>query len=937
MNIHGYLFEAFLKCPTKCYLRSLGEAGTGNGYAEWLRTCAESYRIEAAQRLGKSVPEAEIEAAPIAARNVETAKRRLAVDGQAQITVLSVPTGQDGGQGGSQELASPQHAVQRVPSESRGKPARFVPIRFVFTNKLGKDDRLQLARDALVLCERIGGEFSFGKIMHGDNYAMLKVRLLPLLGEVRNLTAKMGTLLSSSSPPDLVLNRHCAECEFRDRCRQKALEKDDLSLLAGMTEKERKKLHGKGIFAVRQLSYTFRPRRRPKQLRAKQEKYHHSLKALAIRERKIHIVGVPKLKIDGTLVFFDVEGLPDRDFYYLIGVRIITGESVVQHSLWADEPGDEKTIWNQLLDILAGVENPVLVHYGAFETIFLKRMSERYGGPREGSTAAHAIRFTVNLLSVIFARIYFPTYSNGLKEVAGWFDFKWSESSSPGAQTIRWRHEWEETGEATHKQRLVTYNAEDCAALELVAAKVLRLVECCPGSDSSPASDVVDTTQLKREHPYGFKRNTFALPVLESINKAAYWDYQRERIYVRSNKSVRHAMRRASSAKKTLVPNKIVDCPRPPSCPECGSPDHFGHGKMTKTVIDLKFMRHGVTRQVVRFRFHRYKCNACGATFQPDQTLWTRGKFGTGLIAYALYQNIFLRLTQEGVDRSLNKLFGLNLPWGATHSFKAKAARVYRDTYQSLLQRLCTGSLLHIDETKISVRDNVGFVWVLASMEEVAYVYRESREGEVLHELLKDFTGVLVSDFYSAYDSVNCPQQKCLIHLIRDLNDDVLKHPFDDGLKQLLAGFADLLKPIVETIDRFGLKRRFLRKHLSAVDRFYRDLARMRLSSEPASRCKKRIEKNRNTLFTFLRHDGVPWNNNNAEHAVKAFATLRRVIQGVTSQNGLNDYLVLLSICETCKYRGLDFLDFLRSGEKDLETFAQKRATRRGSVLIPLL
>jgi hypothetical protein len=66
----------------------------------------------------------------------------------------------------------------------------------------------------------------------------------------------------------------------------------------------------------------------------------------------------------------------------------------------------------------------------------------------------------------------------------------------------------------------------------------------------------------------------------------------------------------------------------------------------------------------------------------------------------------------------------------------------------------------------------------------------------------------------------------------------------------------------------------------------------------------------------------VPWNNNNAEHAVKAFAMLRQVIQGVTSEKGIRDYLVLLSISQTCKYRELDFLDFLRSGEKDINVFA---------------
>ena len=53
-----------------------------------------------------------------------------------------------------------------------------------------------------------------------------------------------------------------------------------------MSLKERDKLRNKGIFSVTQLSYTFRTRRRPKRMRHKAEKYHHALKALAIRGRK---------------------------------------------------------------------------------------------------------------------------------------------------------------------------------------------------------------------------------------------------------------------------------------------------------------------------------------------------------------------------------------------------------------------------------------------------------------------------------------------------------------------------------------------------------------------------------------------------------------------------------------------------------------------------
>ena len=95
--------------------------------------------------------------------------------------------------------------------------------------------------------------------------------------------------------------------------------------------------------------------------------------------------------------------------------------------------------------------------------------------------------------------------------------------------------------------------------------------------------------------------------------------------------------------------------------------------------------------------------------------------------------------------------------------------------------------------------------------------------------------------------------------------------------------------------------------------------------TEAAAKWGERLNKNSERLCTFLRFDQVPWNNNNAEHAIKAFARLRRVIAGSSTVIGLEDYLVLLGISETCKYQGLDFLDFLRSGEKDIAKFADSR------------
>src|ERR1019366_4955048 len=119
--------------------------------------------------------------------------------------------------------------------------------------------------------------------------------------------------------------------------------------------------------------------------------------------------------------------------------------------------------------------------------------------------------------------------------------------------------------------------------------------------------------------------------------------------------------------------------------------------------------------------------------------------------------------------------------------------------------------------------------------------------------------------------------QKCLVHLMRDINEDLHKNPFDEELKEIAKRFGMLLREIVGTIDEYGLKARHLGKHRKSASRFIELVVDMKCATEAALALKKRIEKNRDKLFTFLTYDGVPWNNNNAEHAVRAFTRVRNV------------------------------------------------------------
>ena len=151
----------------------------------------------------------------------------------------------------------------------------------------------------------------------------------------------------------------------------------------------------------------------------------------------------------------------------------------------------------------------------------------------------------------------------------------------------------------------------------MLARKLVELHQASIQTGGSSIDGVVDTARMKWEHPHGFKRNVFVFPELDTINKAAYWDYQRERVYVKSSRTLMRALDRTSRPKRALAPDTTIECPRPHCCPKCNSTEMFGHGKASKTVMDIKFMRHGVKRWISRYRFHRYKCLTCGATFYP--------------------------------------------------------------------------------------------------------------------------------------------------------------------------------------------------------------------------------------------------------------------------------------------------------------------------------
>ena len=915
MKITNRIVEAYLNCKYKAYLLMNGETETPHDYSVLMDELVEDYRPTATQALLRRY---KLESAPsIASVTLNHLKQ-----GHSLILDCSVET---------EQFQFHFDALKKLDGVSSGWVSHYAPVLFCHSDSVRETQKRFLASSAYIL-SRLTNEpiSSNGIVVYGPTCRHTAIQMAKYQRTVPLAIKKMHSL-STIDPPPLLLSSICRSCQFEKHCRRQALDQDNLTLLQRLGPKDVTRCNRKGIFTVNQLSYTFRPRKRNKRVKSKAEPFNVALQALALRDNSVYVVNQPDLPVSETQVYVDMEGTPSSKFVYLIGLHVVGSGPANSHYLWADTEEDERRILTEFCDILETLPDPHLLHFGGYEAKVFQRLLPHVSSDILKNILADK---TTDVLKRIDSTVYFPTYSNSLKDIAQFLGYKWETRDATGLDSIVWRHRWERTGAVSLKEQLIRYNDDDCAALRLVT----QFLRALPTEDSPPdgtreqpsvkrvASSCSISDDLRR-----FCKMKPAVEGFEQLVLCAYFDYQRDKVYLRTNPNMKRIQRRQQ--KNTDVRYR-VNSNVEHQCDECAhcrgrSVETLGSGRHKKLSVDLRFSRTGIKRWVVKHHTHWHRCRRCGRHFLP-KTYKDTPQFGNALVSWAMYQYVGNRMAFSQIKLTAKECFGIKLPVSRCHLFKGTLASRYRPTTKEILRRIVNGPLIHADETKIRLKGESGFVWVLSNMEEVAYIYRPTRETEFLKDILSDFNGVLVTDFYTGYDSMDCAQQKCLVHLIRDINSDLLKNPFDGELSAIAREFCSLMQEIVGTVDRFGLRARYLKKHVRGVRDWISRLDERQMVSDVAEKYRKRIAKYREKLFVFLEHDGIPWNNNNAEHAVKPFAKYRRLINGMVTEQGLHDYLVLLSLHQTCTYKGIQFLKFLLSGEKEIDSFIERSNSRAG-------
>ena len=220
---------------------------------------------------------------------------------------------------------------------------------------------------------------------------------------------------------------------------------------------------------------------------------------------------------------------------------------------------------------------------------------------------------SVNVLSLVHPHVYFPTYSSSLKEIGKRLGCANLKLETTGLQSIIWRTEWEAERNAEWKAKLVEYNRTDCLTLRKLTEFLLSNMASTNSSEENEAK-VKHTDEIQKARPRWrmFARKDYALDDLRHINKCGYFDYQREKVFVKTHKYFRKISYSRHKWKcHNLRPNKIVDLVLK-KCPACMAKNLQPISSPHRYSLNLKFTRSGVKRAVTRIQCWNYRCVRCG-------------------------------------------------------------------------------------------------------------------------------------------------------------------------------------------------------------------------------------------------------------------------------------------------------------------------------------
>jgi hypothetical protein len=338
------------------------------------------------------------------------------------------------------------------------------------------------------------------------------------------------------------------------------------------------------------------------------------------------------------------------------------------------------------------------------------------------------------------------------------------------------------------------------------------------------------------------------------------------------------------------------------ACPHCGCVLVGGAVKRTRQVIEVR----PSPVQVIEHQYLERCCPQCGKRVTPRVDLQGvvlgHSRIGIGLASLIATLREAGRWPLETVQWYLATCHGLRWSVGAIVDVCDRVVAAGQDTLAQILARIRASPVVHGDETGWRENGQNGYSWSFSTPTE-RYFLHGSRAKEMVDAVLgEEFEGVLVSDFYAAYNHYPGRKQRCWAHLLREIHELRVAHPDDTAVQQWATAVHDLFQDAKMDDGRpVAARKGDYERRLWALAAPYAEDA-----TAPQRKLAARMQRHIAELFVFVTEPAVPPDNNAAERSLRHLVTSRKISGGTRSDKGTATKMALASLFGTWRARGLN-------------------------------
>jgi transposase len=374
---------------------------------------------------------------------------------------------------------------------------------------------------------------------------------------------------------------------------------------------------------------------------------------------------------------------------------------------------------------------------------------------------------------------------------------------------------------------------------------------------------------------------------------------------------------------KLLEPTKGI--PIEPEVCSCGCKE-FSNNRPYHTHQEIELPE--IEMIITHFVLEEGECVRCGKTVQGNIPSGHHTGYGPRFSALIGQLAGVDGNSRETVQTFCSSVLGIKISLGGIQNVIDRVSRAILPHYDKIGETVRDETVNHVDETSWKLSGALNWLWVLCNSVGVFFMLHTHRSNEGFQELVAGWVGILVSDGYKVYQKWVGLRQTCLAHLIRAAKG------LEERNDPELSRFGTWARKELQRLCKMADKKPTQGEWLAFYARLSHLISRYRDCDNEAGVFARRLEREMEHLFLFLKEEGVEPTNNFAERMIRFAVLWRKRSQGTRTQKGNRWVERILSLRQTCRLHGkstfhvlADAIDcFLKGLQPDLSWIGKKNS-----------